>query len=241
MDNLKPAPCLVSSLFLQFAQKIHLFIFLCCIFNTSMNTQENNIPREALRAVATGLLLMSVFTMIWSSIANGGYQGQDRHLFLYLCIIIVLVFLVNSIKLFRLSSTLPLSASESQNQEKKRSGKWFAIIFAIEGISIPIAINIAIYMHHPELSIPLMALVVGLHFYPLAWVFRRKIDYYLATWSCIIALSAIYFSLHQTFSQRNILAMVGTGLALATIAYGVYMIYKGRKMAIKALQQQSAI
>nr|WP_199076780.1 hypothetical protein [Pedobacter sp. ASV19] len=206
-----------------------------------MTTQENNIPREALRAVGTGLLLMSVFTMIWSSIANGGYQGQDRHLFLYFCIIIVLVFIVNSIKLFRLSSALPLSSSEQQNQEKKRSGKWFAIIFGLEGISIPIAINIAIYMHHPELSIPLMALVVGLHFYPLAWVFRRKIDYFLATWSCIIAISAIYFSLHQTFSQGNILAMVGTGLALATIAYGIYMIYKGRKMAIKALYQQSAI
>lgn len=202
-----------------------------------MNTPTNQIPKEAVRAVATGLLLMSMFTIIWSSIANSGYQGRDHHLFLGICAFIVLLFIIKSIRLFRFSANLSSAVTEEQIREKKRTGKWFGIIFGLEGIAIPIVINVAIFMHHPELSIPLMALVVGLHFYPLAWVFKRNIDYFLATWSTIIAGSAIYFSLHHTFSQAGILAMVGTGLAIATISYGIYMIWKGKQMTLKAIQQ----
>jgi hypothetical protein len=85
-------------------------------------------------------------------------------------------------------------------------------------------------MGHPELTIPAIALVVALHFYPMAKVFKRTIDYYLATWSTIIAVLAIVLSLNHTLSEPNAAAFTGVGLAVATSCYGLFMMYKGNRL-----------
>ncbi len=72
-------------------------------------------------------------------------------------------------------------------------------------------------------------IIVGLHFYPMARVFKRNIDYIPATWCCIVAVFAIVFSLKDTLPDRIIIAFVGTGLALATSFYGIFIIYTGRQ------------
>jgi hypothetical protein len=109
-------------------------------------------------------------------------------------------------------------------------GKWFGIIFGAEGLGIFIGINIVINLGHPELTIPVIALVVGLHFYPMAKIFKRTIDYYLATWSTIIAVLAIVFTLNKTMTESAVFAFTGIGLAMATTCYGFYMVMSGRGM-----------
>jgi len=83
---------------------------------------------------------------------------------------------------------------------------------------------------HPELTIPVLALVVGLHFYPLAKVFKRTIDYYLATWSTIVAILAIVLTLNKTLTETGAFAFTGIGIAIATTSYGIYMVVRGRKI-----------
>jgi hypothetical protein len=75
-----------------------------------------------------------------------------------------------------------------------------------------------------------MALVVGLHFYPMATIFQRKIDYYLATWATLIALTGFYLSLKKKLPESDVMAFVGVGLGLATSAYGFYTILYGRSL-----------
>jgi uncharacterized membrane-anchored protein len=109
--------------------------------------------------------------------------------------LLAIAFVVNGISLFRIAKHFPKVESEEDKAEGKKTGMWFGIIFGAGGLLIFIAINIVTNMGHPELTIPVIALVVGLHFYPLARVFKRTIDYYLATWSTIIAVLGIVFSL----------------------------------------------
>ena len=195
-----------------------------------MDNQPHMIPAVAVKGIASGLLMMACFTLIWTGIAYGGLHGTAYAWGLIIFPILAIVFVANGISLFNLAKHFPKVESEEDKAEGKKMGMWFGIIFGAEGLFIFIAINIVTNIRHPELTIPVIALVVGLHFYPMAKVFKRTIDYYLATWSTIVAILAILFSLNHTLSQSNILAFTGIGLAVATSSYGLHMAYRGREL-----------
>jgi hypothetical protein len=197
--------------------------------------QNPAIPREAVSGVATGLMLMTLFTTMWACIANAGLNGRDYHIVLAVFILLALTFLVNGIRMFGKAKSFPMAISEQDIAERKKAGKWFGIIFGAEGLGIFIAVNIVVNIGHPELVIPTIALVVGLHFYPIAKVFKRKIDYYLATWATLVAVLGILFSLNKTLTEPGVFAFVGIGIAIATSCYGIYMIYYGTRLVRQPL------
>jgi hypothetical protein len=63
---------------------------------------------------------------------------------------------------------------------------------------------------------------VGLHFYPMARVFRRTIDLYLATWTSLVGLAGIG-ALAAGAPKNPVTGLVAVGAALATTTYGVYI------------------
>jgi len=196
-----------------------------------MSKDPNHVvPREAITGIASGLMLMTLFTTMWACIANAGLKGRDFYLVLICFCLLAATFLVSGLSLFRRAKRFAPSTSESDIAEKKKSGMWFGIIFGAEGLGIVIAVNVVINIGHPELVIPAIALVVGLHFYPMAKIFKRKIDYYLATWATLIAALGIVLSLNKTLTEPGVLAFVGIGIAIATSCYGLYMIYEGRRL-----------
>jgi len=188
------------------------------------------IPAEAVKGIAGGLQLMAFFTLMWTGIATGGLYSSHYVFCLTVFLVPVIVFTVRGVKLNKLAKSFPKAESAEDKAEEKRMGKWFGIIFAGEGVGIFIAINIVTNLGHPELTVPAIALVVGLHFYPMAWLFRRTIDYYLATWSMLVAIAAMILSLKQVLPQPGVLAFTGIGIAIATSCYGLYMLYRGSKL-----------
>jgi hypothetical protein len=66
-----------------------------------------------------------------------------------------------------------------------------------------------------------------LHFYPMAKIFKRTIDYYLATWASLIAIGAIALTLKHTILPIPITAVLGIGMAITTTIYGINMIREG--------------
>jgi len=48
----------------------------------------------------------------------------------------------------------------------------FFVVVALEGLGVFVAVNLAANLHHPALTMPAIGLVVGLHFLPLAKIFR---------------------------------------------------------------------
>jgi len=186
------------------------------------------LPAPAVKGIASGLLMMAFFTIIWSAIAWQGLSGSGYQWLLLTFTAFCIGFAYYAIKVFRVVKHAPEPDSPEDIAREKNSGKWFGIIFGAEGLGIFIAINIVINLGHPELTIPVIALVVGLHFYPLAKVFRRTIDYYLATWSTLVAVLAIILTLNKTLNESSTLAFTGIGLAIATTCYGLYMVLSAR-------------
>jgi hypothetical protein len=196
----------------------------------NISTKGHVIPAAAIRGTATGLLMMAFFTCLWSGIAFGGLQLSIYKFALIIFLFLIILFIVYAIKFFGIAKHFPASLSAEDAAEKKKMGKWFGIIFGAEGLGIFLAVNIVINMGHPDLIIPAIALVVGVHFYPMAKIFKRKIDYWLATWSTLIAVCGIVFTLNKTMPSNDILTFVGVGIALATSSYGLYMISDGKRL-----------
>ena len=199
-----------------------------------MNTTSQTLPAIAILAVGSGLQMMAVFTGIWSGIAYGvGLSGTPYQWIPLVFVLFMIIFLIQGIRYFRLSRKYPAIQSPEDAAEGKKKGMWFGIIFGAEGLFIFLGVNIVRNLGYTDLIIPVIALVVGLHFYPLGWVFKRKIDYWLASWTTLVALLGILFTLNKTLDFRGVSAFVGIGVAIATSCYGFYMINYGKKM-IKA-------
>jgi hypothetical protein len=201
---------------------------------TVLTTNTTTLPAVAIRSVGTGLLMMTVFTGIWAGIAYGaGLSGSHYQWLLLVFLVIMILFIIQGIWFFGIARKYPAIQSAEDAAEGKKMGMWFGIIFGAEGLFIFLAVNLVRNLGHSDLIIPVIALVVGLHFYPLGRIFKRKIDYWLATWTTLVALLGILFALNKTFSFQGIAALVGIGVAIATSSYGIYMIYYGKTM-IKA-------
>ncbi|MBD1386016.1 hypothetical protein IDJ75_12050 [Mucilaginibacter rigui] len=188
-----------------------------------MEKEPHRVPEATVKGNATGLFMMALFTMIWAGIAYGGLHGTAYALLLFIFPLLSIYFIVKGVALFRIAKNFPKLTDEEDIAEEKRRGKWFGIVFGAEGLGIFIGINIVVNLGHPELTIPVIALVVGLHFYPMGKIFKRTIDYYLATWSTIIAVCGIVFTLKKLMPANSILAFLGVGLAIATSCYGLNM------------------
>jgi hypothetical protein len=196
-----------------------------------LDKETVTLPAIAIRGIGSGLFMMTVFTGIWTGIAYGaGVSGSSYQWLLLVFLLCMIVFLIQGIRFFGIAKDYPSVQSAEDAAEGKKMGMWFGIIFGAEGLFIFLGVNLVRNLGHTDLIIPTIALVVGLHFYPLGRIFKRQIDYWLATWTTAVALLGIGFTLNKTFSFHGIAAFVGIGVAIATSCYGIYMIYYGRKM-----------
>jgi hypothetical protein len=174
--------------------------------------------------------MMAFFTGLWTGIAFGALTCHTGQRMLILFVFCMIYFIVQGIIFIRIARRYPSVQSAEDEAEGKKKGMWFGIIFGAEGFFIFLAVNLVNYLGHPVLTIPAIALVVGLHFYPMAWLFERKIDYWLATWATGVAVCGIVFTLNKNFREATIVSFVGIGMAIATSCYGLYMIWYGKKM-----------
>ena len=193
-----------------------------------MDNEKHIMPGAAVKGIATGLCMMAFFTLLWSGIAFGGLHETNYWFFLLAFPVFAVLFVIKAIKLFGMAKFFPPLTSEADLAEEKRMGKWFGIIFGAEGLGIFVGINIVVNLGYPDLVIPTIALVVGLHFFPLAKVFKRTVDYYLASWATLIAILGFVFSLNKILPVNYVMAFVGVGIAIATSLYGFYMLIRGK-------------
>lgn len=70
----------------------------------------------------------------------------------------------------------PLFDTQAGGNRPRTSLK-FAIVVIVEVLALNVAWNVLLAIHHPEFIVAAVAIVVGLHFIPLARIFRLRIYY----------------------------------------------------------------
>ncbi|MDQ0268138.1 DUF7010 family protein [Cytobacillus purgationiresistens] len=136
--------------------------------------------------------------------------------------------------LIRASRELTNQASKTELTGGRRTKFWFNIIFAAEGLAIAITIAVCNTTSHTELIPPIIAIIVGVHFFPLAPLFQVKLYYFTGALLCILAIITLMFMPEEvTIGEYQInafMSVVGLGSALILWGTGLAILLIGRRL-----------
>lgn len=107
---------------------------------------------------------------------------------LFLAVLALAVLLLGGAVAVRRSAP---GVTEAPWSPQTRRGFW--LVFGGEGAAIVAIVAAALLLHSPGWILPLIALAVGLHFLPLARLFRRPLYYITGAALCAVCAATIVF------------------------------------------------
>lgn len=181
---------------------------------------------------ASGLIPMAIFTPVYAiwPIFAWPFPGT---VFFLLAAAWSIYLAVSAARLLRLSRDLP----HETNVDDARITKWMTIVSSIQGGLILTSAIVLALTGLWTWILPIVVLVVALHFFPMPWIFRRTIDYYLGTAMLIVAVLGLYLSAQDAASWQITWTVVGIGAALVTSTYGLWI----RLTARRVLNEHAAL
>lgn len=188
------------------------------------------MPNKTIKKVRGGLVLMSIMTLIWTIIVEYAMRGEDFWIpgiagAGFVCWFILSFFRLRSGD----SGTVEEALSNTELKERKKQMIGFSLINTVEGFAIFLTASTLYRKHLDDYFISSMALIVGLHFFPLGLLFKRKIDFYMGAFTTIAALTGLYLTHTKLLGHNQTTAVVGICFMATTITYGVRMINAGNK------------
>ena len=169
-------------------------------FPTSEETPLTSqpIPRALIQGYASGTLFLTFFGAIWALLTMSALTPQQRVFLIVMVVIVAGMLGYAAIKLLRAAQHLPQTGAPDASTQGRTVGKWYALIVVSEFVAIALA-SLVLGRAHDDQLIPLVvALIVGIHFLPLAALFHVPV-YYL-TGVCMVVLAgcgliALFFDL----------------------------------------------
>ena len=96
-------------------------------------------------------------------------------------------------------------------EERARRGRLVGIASGIEGLAIFVAVNVLARFGRSEYAVPVIAIIVGLHFLPLAR--RLPAPFYYVTAALLIVLGICGFAIRRP-EQRLLIVSIGAACVL---------------------------
>ncbi|MBQ4869213.1 hypothetical protein IHQ11_22340 [Priestia megaterium] len=195
---------------------------------------QTTIPRAAVRGTASGVIFMAFFGTLWAGIGIRGMQGWEFPVLITLSLLIGVILFIGAIVLIKNSRQLTNEVIKKDGDRWRKKNRWFGIIFSLEGLFIAIAAYICVSTNHLNLFVPIMAFIVGAHFFPLASLFQVPIYYITGTLLCLLATIVILtFPVKIIISDHQVMAWwvsVGFGSALILWGSGLIVCLRGFRL-----------
>ncbi|WP_188456913.1 hypothetical protein [Virgibacillus oceani] len=176
------------------------------------------VSRSDVRGTAAGVLFMAFFGTMWAYTGIIGLQGWGDPWLFVASLIVGVALLIGGCLLIYASRDLPNQVPHGDGRRGKKIGFWFNIVFAAEGLAIVVTIAVCNIIGHTEFIPPVIAIIVGVHFLPLANLFQVRIYYLTGVLLCVLPIMTILFvPLNFTLQEHQINAymfVVGFGSAL---------------------------
>lgn len=182
--------------------------------------------KKQLEDLSGGLFLMTIFNTIWIIIAEVNLMGRDQWVSAGVFGVIIAYFIISYNKLAKAARSVSAEPYIEDATEKARD-KRFYYILAIEAIAIFVMKNVLVNTGHDNLFFPFFALIVGLHFFPLAKLYRRNFYYFLGIWMCLMAVAGFILTYQPNVPAFVPASVIGIGCALATTVNGIRILRQG--------------
>jgi hypothetical protein len=134
------------------------------------------------------------------------------------------VFMINGVQLIKSASRLPLPSGEEARGRGRALQIGFGVTFTAEGVIIALVCALLAISGAYDYFAPAIALVVGLHFIPFGFLFRRTIDFKIAGGVVAWAAVGICLITTQSLAAPLVASLVAVATACGTVAYGIYML-----------------
>jgi len=152
---------------------------------------------------SAGAIIMSVFAAIWW-MAGVRASGHPASLAYGVPLVVTGLIVVVSLRSRD-------SAGQESAEESARRGRLVGIASGVEGLAILLAVNVLAYFGRSDYAAPVIAIIVGLHFIPLAQ--RLPARLYYATAALLVALGLCGFIIQRP-DQRLLIVGVGAACVL---------------------------
>jgi hypothetical protein len=183
-----------------------------------------------LLGMTAGAAVMFGFGIVWLWI---GLRGRSSTRWLRLALLIAGLALGSSIATLgvRASSVRGNGTTPTPQQidANRRIALHFYVISGIEFAAIVLAVSALNAIHHPDFILSGIALIVGVHFFSLAALFRAPVYYGTALAGCAIGLAGFFIA--DTALRRRV---VGTAFGLLLWGTAAWIAVQGLSSAFGA-------
>ncbi len=129
--------------------------------------------RQSVRNRANGAWIASVFALIWALAGTSYVPGAWRTAMRIVAIAVSFVLVFSSWHLLHASRRLSVRPGHPHTQSRR----WYLVLTVAEFAAILTASLTLAAMGAALLILPVTALIVGLHFFPLALILRERLYY----------------------------------------------------------------
>lgn len=183
--------------------------------------------------MTTGAVFMFGFGVVW--LLLGLFNGRPSPAWMKAALVAAgvglgAVILTLGMRASHLPS--PASLSPEQVAMNREIGKHFYLIFGLEMAAIFVAVLALNLLHHPDFILCGIALIVGVHFVPLAALFHRPIYYWTGFLGCAIGLLG-FFIADSLLRQK----VVGLSFGLLLWVTAGWIAILGLRATAQAVQQ----
>lgn len=147
--------------------------------------------RDALVGRATGAMVMALFGLLWALGCGAVPGGVPVPLLFVPSAVVTAVLVVAGLRLRRagFASEARSSRRGAAPAHADRIRRRFRLVNVVQGLGIGIAVFACVRLGRPELIPAAVALVVGLHFFPLATLFRVPLYHVTGAALCSVAVA----------------------------------------------------
>ena len=189
---------------------------------------------------ASGLIFATVFGAAWAFSAASALHGVASPWPLIVTVAIGVFLISRGVRLRRTATTLQ---ADGDIVRIRRRTHWFRVIFVLELALIAVGIFVCNATGHSALSVPVAVFIVGLHFFPLAVLFRNPTFYATGCLLCLLViLTMVVFPSHATVDHTRVSvwwSIVGFGAAIILWATAIRSWLRGRALLRRARQSSA--
>lgn len=181
---------------------------------------HNAVPPDAARArgLAVALLITTFFGAVWGVVGAFALPGIASLPATVLVVLVTVILLLGSARLFRISRSLPPVASDNAGTNPFVAGPYrLAVLFEV--IAIPLTAAVLNRAGYPGAVISSVAVIVGLHFFGLVPAFKARRFAVMGGAMVLVGLVSLLLPTGTGTSPRGALVGLGCALVLWVFAF----------------------
>ncbi len=189
---------------------------------------ENSSLAEELSGRATGVFFLTAFGAVW--VFGNSSSLPDTILAVVWVVggVICLLLVACGVYLRRISRLVKSETRGTINRDLRRR---FNRVFIAEGVGIGVVVLICANLGYSEWIPAAVALVVGLHFFPLARLFRMPLYYFTGIALCVVSIATMIVASILDYSEAVWFAVPGLGSGLVLWTTGAMLVVAGLEMS----------